>query len=591
MNNTIYPADLTALYQAIDNRQSASNHPLIGISANYREGDSCIENSYALSILEAGGVPVLIPVCTDIKILRETVKRLDGLLLTGGGDINPLFAKEDPIPQLQEYNIIRDQYDFTLVKLATDRCIPIFGICRGHQVINLAFGGNNYQDIYSQRQTPTLKHSQSVSREYGSHTVLIEKESQLFNIMGTDSLVVNSFHHQAIKDVAPGFHVSATSPDGIIEAMEGRPAYPIFSVQWHPEKMAVRPDQQMQRLFHYFVNEAKLFARAKNFHEQQLVVDSHCDTPMKFTEDFDFSLRHNNVKVDLPKMQEGLEDAVFMVAYLHQEDRDENSLQAATQKAIDILYQIAEQAKRLQTQVGIAYSADDLVFLKNAGKKAIFLGIENGYALGKDLSNLTLFKNMGVSYITLCHNGDNDICDSAKGNHEHNGLSDFGRKVVTEMNRLGIIVDISHAGDKTVSDVLEISTAPIIASHSSCRSLCNHPRNLTDEQIRAIAAKGGVIQICLYGPFLKDSGEATIEDAIAHINHVVQLVGIEHVGIGTDFDGDDEEKLTGCRAANELPRLTMELLRQGYSETDLARLWGGNLLRVLNTVQAQQEQA
>lgn len=591
MNNTIYPADLTALYQAIDNRQSASNHPLIGISANYREGDSCIENSYALSILEAGGVPVLIPVCTDIEILRETVKRLDGLLLTGGGDINPLFAKEDPIPQLQEYNIIRDQYDFTLVKLATDRCIPIFGICRGHQVINLAFGGNNYQDIYSQRQTPTLKHSQSVSREYGSHTVLIEKESQLFNIMGTDSLVVNSFHHQAIKDVAPGFHVSATSPDGIIEAMEGRPAYPIFSVQWHPEKMAVRPDQQMQRLFHYFVNEAKLFARAKNFHEQQLVVDSHCDTPMKFTEDFDFSLRHNNVKVDLPKMQEGLEDAVFMVAYLHQEDRDENSLQAATQKAIDILYQIAEQAKRLQTQMGIAYSADDLVFLKNAGKKAIFLGIENGYALGKDLSNLTLFKNMGVSYITLCHNGDNDICDSAKGNHEHNGLSDFGRKVVTEMNRLGIIVDISHAGDKTVSDVLEISTAPIIASHSSCRSLCNHPRNLTDEQIRAIAAKGGVIQICLYGPFLKDSGEATIEDAIAHINHVVQLVGIEHVGIGTDFDGDDEEKLTGCRAANELPRLTMELLRQGYSETDLARLWGGNLLRVLNTVQAQQEQA
>ena len=591
MNNTIYPADLTALYQAIDNRQSASNHPLIGISANYREGDSCIENSYALSILEAGGVPVLIPVCTDIEILRETVKRLDGLLLTGGGDINPLFAKEDPIPQLQEYNIIRDQYDFTLVKLATDRCIPIFGICRGHQVINLAFGGNNYQDIYSQRQTPTLKHSQSVSREYGSHTVLIEKESQLFNIMGTDSLVVNSFHHQAIKDVAPGFHVSATSPDGIIEAMEGRPAYPIFSVQWHPEKMAVRPDQQMQRLFHYFVNEAKLFARAKNFHEQQLVVDSHCDTPMKFTEDFDFSLRHNNVKVDLPKMQEGLEDAVFMVAYLHQEDRDEDSLQAATQKAIDILYQIAEQAKRLQTQVGIAYSADDLVFLKNAGKKAIFLGIENGYALGKDLSNLTLFKNMGVSYITLCHNGDNDICDSAKGNHEHNGLSDFGRKVVTEMNRLGIIVDISHAGDKTVSDVLEISTAPIIASHSSCRSLCNHPRNLTDEQIRAIAAKGGVIQICLYGPFLKDSGEATIEDAIAHINHVVQLVGIEHVGIGTDFDGDDEEKLTGCRAANELPRLTMELLRQGYSETDLARLWGGNLLRVLNTVQAQQEQA
>lgn len=590
MNNTIYPADLTTLHRAIDSRQSNTCPPLIGISANYKDGNSCIENSYALSIVEAGGIPVLIPLYTDIESLRETVKHLDGLLLTGGGDINPLFFNEDPIPQLQEYDITRDQYDLTLVKLATDRCIPIFGICRGHQIINLAFGGSNYQDIYSQRETYTLKHSQSVSREYGSHRVRIEKESRLYNVMGTNTLVVNSFHHQAIEKTAPHFRISAVSPDGIIEAIEGMPAYSVFSVQWHPEKMAVRPDDQMLRLFQFFIEEARLFAQAKAFHKRQLIVDSHCDTPMKFTDNFNFSHRHEDVKVDLPKMREGLEDAVFMVAYLHQDARDKTSLQTATQKAVNILYQIAEQVKLLHEHVGIAYTTDDLIYLKNAGKKAIFLGIENGYAIGNDLDNLSLFKNMGVSYITLCHNGDNDICDSAKGNHEHNGLSDFGRKVIAEMNRLGIIVDISHADDKTVSDVLEISSAPIIASHSSCRALCNHPRNLTDEQIRAIAAKGGVVQVCLYGPFLKKDGEATIEDAISHINHIVRLVGIEHVGIGTDFDGDDEEKLIGCRAANELPRLTMELLRQGYSENDLSLLWGGNLLRVLNTVQNQQAQ-
>lgn len=165
---------------------------------------------------------------------------------------------------------------------------------------------------------------------------------------------------------------------------------------------------------------------------------------------------------------------------------------------MDILFQISEQVKLNENQVGIAYNVDDLIYLKNAGKKAIFLAIENGYAIGKDLNNLSMFKDMGITYITLCHNGSNDICDSAKGEPEHDGLSPFGREVVKEMNRLGIIIDISHTSAKTVQDVLELSTAPIIASHSSARALCDHPRNLTDDQIRAIAAKGGVVQVCLY---------------------------------------------------------------------------------------------
>ena len=183
----------------------------------------------------------------------------------------------------------------------------------------------------------------------------------------------------------------------------------------------------MMKLFNYFVNEATLFKKAKEIHRNILIVDSHCDTPMKFTPGFNFGQRHEDVKVDLPKMQEGREDAVFMVAYLHQESRDENTSRAATQKAIDILYQITEQVKQNQSQVGIAYNVDDLLYLKNAGKKAIFLAIENGYAIGKDIANLSMFKDMGITYITLCHNGSNDICDSAKGEPEHDGLSDFGR--------------------------------------------------------------------------------------------------------------------------------------------------------------------
>jgi len=585
MNNTVYPAKLDTLYRAIDNRQSQNGQPLIGISANFENGNSCIEHSYVISLLQAGAIPVLLPVHNDIETLRNTVEQLDGLMLTGGGDINPLYGNEEPLPPLGSMDAARDQFDFTLVKLAADRQIPIFGICRGHQIINMAFGGSNYQDIYFQNDRQLLKHNQSISREYGSHTVNLENNTILHAVLGTDSLIVNSYHHQAIKEVAPGFRVSATSPDGIVEAMEGMPGQRIFSVQWHPEKMAVRPDEQMMKLFHYFAEEAALFKKAKEIHRNSLIIDSHCDTPMKFTENFNFGQRHEEVKVDLPKMQEGREDAIFMVAYLHQEARDEASSLAATQKAVDILYRIVEQVKLNENQVGIAYNVNDLIYLKNAGKKAIFLAIENGYAIGKDLGNLSMFKEMGITYITLCHNGSNDICDSAKGEAEHNGLSPFGREVVKEINRLGIIIDISHAGDKTVQDVLELSNAPIIASHSSARALCDHPRNLTDDQIKAIAAKGGVVQVCLYNSFLSKQPAPTILDAVAHINHIVQLVGIDHVGIGTDFDGDDTEKLIGCRAANEVINLTVELLRQGYTEEELHKLWGDNLLRVLNTVQ------
>ena len=214
----------------------------------------------------------------------------------------------------------------------------------------------------------------------------------------------------------------------------------------------------------------------------------------------------------------------------------------------------------------------------------IMRGIENGYAIGHDLALLDYFRSLGVVYMTLCHNGDNDICDSARGNAEHGGLSAFGREVVGRMNALGMMVDMSHAAESSFYDALELSTAPIVCSHSSSRALCNHPRNLTDDQMKALAAKGGVAQVTLYHGFLRQEGEATILDALEHLHHMVSVMGPEHVGIGTDFDGDGGAR--GLKDASELIGFTRELLRQRYSEQDLQGIWGGNFLRVMRQVQA-----
>ena len=235
--------------------------------------------------------------------------------------------------------------------------------------------------------------------------------------------------------------------------------------------------------------------------------------------------------------------------------------------------------------MNIARTSQEVWVTKDAGKKAIMLGLENGYAIGKDIRNIARFKELGVSYITLCHNGSNDICDSARGEAEWGGLSPFGKEVVAEMNRLGILVDVSHAAESTFYDALEVSTQPIIASHSSARALCNHPRNLTDDQLKALAEKQGVVQVCLYKGFInEDTEKASLTDAIRHINHIVDLIGINHVGIGSDFDGDGE--LIGCRASNELINITLRLLKDGYKENDIAKIWGGNLLRVMSRVQS-----
>lgn len=588
MNTKVRHPNLKNLYEEVDRYVMPTKglrSPKIGLSANRKDGLSCIAETYIHSVLMAGGTPVIIPVMNDLEALSQIVTDLDGLVLSGGGDFNPLYVDEEPIPQLGEGDLIRDEYDLMLLRLAANRQVPILGICRGHQLINIAFGGTLYQDIYAQSDKPLLQHSQKSAREYPSHTVRLTAGNHfLREIFGDkETLQVNSFHHQAVKEVAPEFKTVAESADGINEGIAHEERM-IYGVQWHPEAMAAADNKLMLRLFRFLVDKARLFAEAKGIHNEILTVDSHTDTPMVFPGYFNLGMKEGG-KVNLPFMEEGHIDAAFMVAYIPQGKRDEESLKQATDYAIERLMQVKRQELINRSRMAIAYSPEDMLRLKKEGKKAICLGVENGYALGKDLTNLVRFKEMGVTYITLCHNGANDICDSARGEAEWNGLSPFGRQVVDEMNRLGMMIDLSHAAESTFYEVLEQSKVPVIASHSSVRALCDHPRNLTNEQIKAIAAKGGVVQICLYKGFINPNEErASLTDAIEHIDHVVKLVGVDYVGIGSDFDGDGE--LIGCRSTNELINITVRLLDKGYSRTDIQKIWGGNLLRVMNEVQA-----
>ena len=573
--------------------------PVIGITGNYDKETCMLAEGYYQSVLRAGGIPFIIPPFFETDRLGELLDRLDGILFSGGGDINPLLLGEEPIKELHGITPERDRQELLLARLAYDRQIPMLGICKGIQVVNAALGGTNYQDIHSQMKGVSVKHSQDQDRKYPSHNVEIAEGSVLKRLFGTNQLAVNSFHHQACKNVAPCLKVSAMSADGVIEAIESAEFKSVLAVQWHPETYILRESTDMLPIFQWLVGESVEFKRAKELHDKILTLDSHCDTPMFFPQGINFASRDSKVLVDLHKMTEGHLDSTIMVAYLEQQERDEASLENATAKANQILTQIEEMVAKNCTAVDIAYTPDDLWRLKAQGKKAIMLGIENGYAIGKDISNVEAFRKRGVVYMTLCHNGDNDICDSARGNHEHGGVSVFGRQVIEEMNRVGMMVDLSHASEDSFYDALRLSKTPIVCSHSSARALCDHPRNLTDAQMRALADAGGVAQVTLYHGFLvKDSVdfnpnsqlspancqlEATILDAIEHLNHMVNVMGIEHVGIGTDFDGDGG--IRGCASASELINFTRHLLRERYTEEQIQMIWGGNFLRVMQEVQ------
>ncbi len=552
---------------------SLKHRPVVGITGNLGEKGCELATGYYRSVLAAGGTPLVIPPHEDREVIVDTLSRIDALLLSGGGDLDPHFLNEPPSPFLGTVTPERDLSELLMVRLAYDMQLPMLGICRGIQMLAVALGGGIYQDIAeSLPGREQLRHSQEQPRYCASHEVTLSEGSVLSSIMGKDSLAVNSFHHQAVSQTGPHLRVSAVATDGVIEGVESTEHKSILGVQWHPECFLQRGDECMMPLFLWLVGEAENYRQAVGIHERILSLDSHCDTPMLFGTD-------KERLTTLPRMCCGRLDATIMVAYLPQGERDEDTLLTTTERADHILDEIERMVGKKASVAGIARTPDDLQRLKRDGKRAVMLGIENGYAIGRDLSRIEHFSERGVVYMTLCHNGDNDICDSCKGSGEHGGLSPFGREVVREMNRVGMMVDLSHAAETSFWQALELSATPIVCSHSSCRALCDHPRNLTDRQMQALARKGGVMQVTIYGGFLRDDGEASVLDVVEHISHAVSVMGIEHVGIGTDFDGDGG--VPGIANAAECINLTRHLLRRGFGEQDLRLLWGGNFLRVM----------
>jgi len=559
--------------------------PVIGITGNFEDGQLRLGRGYYDSIVAAGGVPLVIPPVADTDVIINSLSRIDGLLLSGGGDVNPLWTGEEPSPLLHGINRERDLPELLITRLAFNRQLPILGICRGIQVLATALGGKVAQDLSEVKsekpevksekpEVKSVKHSQDADRSEPTHSVTVGRGTILSQIYDAPKLFVNSFHHQAVSDGGPRLRVTAVAADGIIEAVESSEYKSILGVQWHPECLA-----EGAPLFQWLISRAKAWRQAQQVHDRILTLDTHCDTPMLFPQGVRIDQRDTRILVDLHKMDEGRQDATIMVAYLPQPTEN------PTEYADHIFDQIEEMVQANAHAVAIARTPADLWRNKHQGLKSIMLGIENGIALDGSIERLRHFAERGIVYMTLCHNGDNDICDSAKGNATHGGVSAFGRQVIAEMNRLGILVDLSHAAESSFYDALDISRVPIVCSHSSSRALCDHPRNLTDDQMRALAAKGGVAQTTIYNGFLRRHGEATILDVLDHLEHAIEVMGIDHVGLGTDFDGDGGVR--GLANSSELIHFTMQLLARRYSEADIQKIWGGNFLRVMTQAQTQ----
>ena len=362
-------------------------------------------------------------------------------------------------------------------------------------------------------------------------------------------------------------------------------------------------------------------------HQRILTLDTHADAPIMMQKaGFDVSQRHNTKKdgsqIDFPRMKEGGMDAMFFAVYTAQGPRTAEGHARAKENALH-QFELIHQALKAHPELAeLATTPADAYRIEKAGKRAVFIGMENGYPVGDDITMLKTYYDLGCRYITLTHFANNLIGDSSTDPDGpiYGGLSDFGKQVVPEMNRLGILIDVSHVADSTFYDVMNLSKAPVIASHSNARALCDFPRNMTDDMIKLIASKGGVVQVNFVSDYLKKpspafqvaktqfrmarvgrvltpeqetdlkvksdslgkafaSERASLADIVNHIDHIVKLTSIDHVGIGSDFDGGGG--VNGLEDVSEIENLTAELLRRGYSEKDIAKIWGGNLLRVL----------
>jgi membrane dipeptidase len=375
-------------------------------------------------------------------------------------------------------------------------------------------------------------------------------------------------------------------------------------------------------------SQSNVSPQARELHFQSIVVDTHDDTTQRLLDPkFDFGARHSDGSVDIPRMREGGLSAIFFSIWIP----GTVTGPTAVQRALDQISAVRETVARHANDLVLCTTADEIRRAKAAGKIAVLMGVEGGHMINNSLANLDKFFALGVRYVTLTHTVNTDWADASTDKAAHNGLTDFGKQVVREMNRLGMMVDISHVADKTFYDVLAVSKAPVIASHSSCRALCNAPRNMTDDMIKALAAKGGVMQINYHVGFLSqqfqdvskahpelgkeieaeskkrcgendacqmiEADKVTREmvaqgklprvdwtEIIQHIDHAVKLVGADHVGLGSDFDGADMPY--GMEDVSDIPLITNALLAKGYSPADVRKILGGNTLRLMQDVEA-----
>lgn len=337
--------------------------------------------------------------------------------------------------------------------------------------------------------------------------------------------------------------------------------------------------------------EDELMNRARAIHQKVMTIDTHVDIPLNFATS-EFIPATAEAQVNLLNMREGGLDAAFFIVYVGQTERTEEGYALAKADAAAKFSAIHRMGDLLDSgEIGLATTAAEARTLYEQGKLVALIGMENGFVIGKDLALLETYRALGARYMTLVHNGHNDIGDSAQPQsrlndamEEHGGLSAFGYQVVEEMNRLGILVDISHVSKKTMMDATKHSRAPVIASHSSIKQVFDHPRNMDDEQLLALKENGGVVQLVAFDAYLKQGGGANVSDFVDHIDYAVNLIGADHVGISSDFGGGGG--ITGWNSAAESFNVTLELVRRGYSEDDIALIWGANVLRILETAEA-----
>lgn len=337
-------------------------------------------------------------------------------------------------------------------------------------------------------------------------------------------------------------------------------------------------------------------ARARAIHERVFTIDTHDDIELNFATSEFMPANDEKAQVTLDKMVAGGLDGGFFIVYVGQSARTPENYLKARADALAKFDAIHRMVALYPERIGLATTAAEARAIHANGKLVALIGIENGFVIGKDLSLLANFRERGARYMTLVHNGHNDIGDSAqprtefgdKGPAEHDGLSAFGEQVVAELNRVGILVDVSHVSKQTMLEATRLSKAPVIASHSSVSGVFVHARNMDDEQLAALKENGGVIQLTAFNTYLKEGGGANVGNFVDHIDYAVKKVGIDHVGISSDFGGGGG--VTGWNNAGETFNVTVELVKRGYSEEDIGKIWGGNVLRILEQAETVAEQ-